>query len=138
MFSKPYVDDGWFVFPAKLADGRDVDLFRDGAPLTFEPPELVAATFKGDRWRKYMTNVWAQKGEKYRLPFGRYLCRTWNASHPEAQRLETFEMIYMRRDTLADGSKAPVQRVMIWRHECFDGMFKKWSKETSGKPLSEG
>lgn len=128
MFSKPYVDDGWFVFPAKLADGSDVDLFRDGAPLTYEPPTLIAATFKGDRWRKYMTNIWSSSGEAHRLPFGRYLCRTWNGAHTESQRLETFEMVYMRQDTRPDGSKAPVQPVVMWRHECFDGMFKKWGR----------
>jgi hypothetical protein len=128
MFSRPFVDDGWFVFPAKLADGRDVDLFRDGAALTYEPPSLIATTFKGDRWRKYMTNIWASTGEKHRLPFGRYLCRTWNGAHPESERLETFEMMYMRQDTRPDGSKAPVTPVMMWRHECFDGMLKKWGK----------
>lgn len=129
MFSRPLVDDGWFVFPAKLADGRDVDLFRDGAELTYEPPSLIAATFKGDRWRKYMTNIWASSGEKHRLPFGRYLCRTWNARLPETQRLEIFEMKYMRQDTRPDGSKAPVTPVMMWRHQCFEGMLKKWGKE---------
>jgi hypothetical protein len=129
MFSKPYVDDGWFVFPAKLADGSDVDLFRDGAPLSYDTPPLIAATFKGDRWRKYMTNIWSSSGEAHRLPFGRYLCRTWNESSPETKRLETFEMVYMRQDTQRDGTKAPVQRVMMWRHECYDGMFKKWGRE---------
>jgi hypothetical protein len=128
MFSRPFVDDGWFVFPGKLADSSDIDVFRDGAPVTFEPPKLVAATFKGDRWRKYMTNIWASRGEKHRLPFGRYLCRTWNSTHAEARRLETFEMVYMRQDTRPDGTKQPATPVKIWRHECFDGMLKKWGK----------
>jgi hypothetical protein len=129
MFSRPFVDDGWFVFPGKLASGADIDVFRDGAPVSFEPPQLIAATYKGDRWRKYMTNVWSTANEKHRLPFGRYLCRTWNSSHPESERLETYEMVYMRQDTLPNGTKAPVQRVMIWRHECFDGMLEKWKKK---------
>lgn len=125
MFSRPFIDDGWFVFPGKLANGADVDVFRDGAPVSFEPPKLIAATYKGDRWRKYMTNVWSSANEKHRLPFGRYLCRKWNSSHPETERLETYEMVYMRQDSLPNGTKAPPQRVMIWRHECFDGMLEK-------------
>ena len=128
MFSKPLGSDGWFVFPARLADGSDVDLFRDGAPLTYEPPSEIATMFKGDRWRKYMSNLRSSRQKKHRLPFGRYLCRSWNKTHSDSRKLEAFKIIFMQQKLESNGSKSPIKRVQLWRHECVKGMLKKWEK----------
>ena len=76
MFSpKPPSDDGWWVFPGRLRDGRAVELFRpNGGPVRrhrtlplalprgenvseARPPLLASAYFANDRWRKYLMNL---------------------------------------------------------------------------------
>ena len=50
----------------EVGDGTEVDLFNDGAPVTWEKPALVSATYKDDRWRKYLVNLWMQENSKRR------------------------------------------------------------------------
>jgi hypothetical protein len=40
----PYVvkDDGWFVIPGRLRNGKEVDVFRNGRSVSFEKPSLVS------------------------------------------------------------------------------------------------
>jgi hypothetical protein len=46
----------WYVVEGQLPNGRGVELFQDG-PLTFDRPELVSATYRDPRWRKYLMNI---------------------------------------------------------------------------------
>ena len=115
----PLVDDGWYVIPGILADGRNVDLFRNGAPVVFTKPIDVAKLYSNQRWQKYMMNLWSNDFEKYRLSYGQYLCRDWNDSHEGKDQLETFQIIYMKETTLPDYEKPTVEPVTIWDHHCF-------------------
>ncbi len=119
MFSPPLTDDGWYVIPGKLRNGKEVDVFTDGGPVKWEKPRLVAYTYKMERWRKYMMNLWLREHAPYRQYYGRYLCRDWNERHKGDEQLEQFEIIFMREDTLPDYQYSPPQKVLLWKHWCF-------------------
>ena len=53
----PVREDGWFVVPGRLVGGRTVDVFRDGAPLSWERPPLVGDSYINRRWRRYLWTV---------------------------------------------------------------------------------
>ncbi len=114
---KPTVEDGWFVIPGKLLDGSEVDLLT-GRPTTWKKPALVSATFPTYRWRKYMVNLWNKDNKEYRRFYGKYLCRSWNASHSGDQRLNTLEIFFMLEMTHRNHIAKPEKR-RIWRHYCF-------------------
>jgi hypothetical protein len=114
----PLIEDGWYVVDANLRNGTKVDLLT-GRPVTFEKPEWVSATYKNERWRKYMMNLWMRDYSAYRLYFGRFLCRSWNDKHPDTEDVTTFELSYMLEKTLPDYQKPEVEKVVIWSHDCF-------------------
>lgn len=119
MFSPfPLKDDGWYVIPGTLRDGSEVDVFRDGAPVSWEKPKYVAYTYKNQRWQKYMMNLWSRDFSKFREFYAKYLCRSWNESHKGGEQLDHFTIYFMREDTRADG-EAPPEKVNLWNHYCF-------------------
>lgn len=116
---KPATDDGWYVIPARLRDGTEVDLFTNGAPVQWGKPVDVAATYRNQRWRKYLRNIWEREHASHRRYFGQYLCRTWNAEPHVHTILETFQIFYMKEETLPGGVSAAPEKVLLWSHRCF-------------------
>ena len=120
MFSpRPMTDDGWYVIPGKLLNGKEVDLFTGGKPVSWDRPACVSATFSDTRWRKYMLNLWSADCSAHRLWYARYLTRCWNDTHEGDEKMESFEIDFMRQNTTADGVRPPPEKVMIWQHFCF-------------------
>ena len=115
----PLKEDGWYVMPGTLRDGTQVDLFTEGGPVYWEKPDLVSATYKNQRWRKYLMNLWQKNHSAHRLHYGRYLCRQWNTWHTRQKRLDTFRIYFMREDTLPHFQVAKPQKILLWRHYCF-------------------
>ena len=118
MFGDPYENDGWIVVPGLLADGSVVDLFRDGAQLTWEKPLVVSETFKNYRWRKYLLSIQNEPLKQFRAYYLRYLCRTWNDAHEGGKRLASAEMVFIREKTLSNRTIAPPERMLKASHEC--------------------
>jgi hypothetical protein len=116
---KPATDDGWYVIPARLRDGSEIDLFTNGADVQWTKPDDVAATYHNQRWRKYLRNIWEREHAGHRLYFGQYLCRAWNAVHHDRETLDTFQIFYMKEETLPGGNIAPPEKVLLWSHRCF-------------------
>lgn len=118
MFSpSPLKEDGWFVMPAQLKNGTEVDLFRNGASVRWEKPELVSAMYPNDRWRKYMVLLGAAVNTDRRLPFARYLCRRWNSTHPPDQQIQTMQIYLMEEDTLPNYEVSKPRPVLLWTHK---------------------
>jgi predicted DCC family thiol-disulfide oxidoreductase YuxK len=122
MFQQPFINDGWFAVPALLKDGNRVDLFKgngEGGPLDWKKPPVVSATFTSDRWRKYMLALSTEARDDELREYGRFLCRKWNSTHADGELLEQFDVDYMQENTLLQGGKAPVKKVILWNHHCF-------------------
>ena len=116
----PMTDDGWYVIPGKLRNGSEVDVYKDGAPVSYGKPPLVSKTYMDQRWQKYIMNLWRSDFSKYRLYYGKYLCRTWNNEHTEdGEKLEEFKIIYMREDTLPNYQTPTIKPTTTWEHYCF-------------------
>jgi hypothetical protein len=114
----PLTDDGWYVMPGRLRDGRRIDVMT-GGELTHEKPADVSAMYPNDRWRKYMMNIWSRANAAHRLYLGRYLCREWNEGRPWGEQLVSYEMSFMLEPTGNPGTTPAVQKVLLWEHHCF-------------------
>jgi hypothetical protein len=119
MFSPPLIEDGWYVIPGTLKNGKEVDLFKGGGSVRWEKPANVRTTYKNERWRKYMNNLLIKKHADYRLYYAKYLCRDWNSRRQGDEQLDRFEIIYMREDTLPNKRTAPPVKLTLWKHWCF-------------------
>ena len=117
---RPLDEDGWYVIEANQINGGQVDLFRDGAPVAYLKPHRIAAMYPNARWRKFMMNIWSRDNSDWRLYYGRYLTRKWNTTHKGGEQIKTFTINFMLKKTLPDGKSAPIEKVSIWSHHCFD------------------
>lgn len=122
MFSPgPLTEDGWFVIEGQRRDGTTLDMFIEGREqVDWKKPAFIAHTFRNERWRKYMMNLWLADNARYRLPFGQYLSRKFNKSGRGPREVSQFHIYYMKEITNPDGSEQPPEKVMIWHHWCFD------------------
>jgi hypothetical protein len=136
MFSPgPLTEDGWFVIEGRRRDGTTVDMLNGGDKVSWEKPPWIADTFKNERWRKYMMNLWMSDNSRYRLPFGQYLSRKFNQAGRGPRELTEFKIYYMKEITNPDGSEQPPEKVMIWHHWCFDSPpEEKNDSSNSGSP----
>lgn len=118
MFSPfPFKEDGWFLAPARLADGTQVNLMRPGVPLSFTKPANLSATFPDPMWQKYLLNLWSNSNAVHRPYYTAYLVRTWNNSHAPAQRVQSMELVYMQQNNLPDLRKDKVKKVVVWQQK---------------------
>ena len=120
----PLRDDGWYVIPGVLRNGQQVDVFRNGAPVSFEKPSsaAIAAQYKDERWRKYLMNLYLADYSDYRVHYGRYLCRRWNEGRVsnDPRLLDTFEIYFMMRtNVLRTQPPRKHEKILLHRHHCF-------------------
>ncbi|HET8880539.1 MAG TPA: HTTM domain-containing protein [Solimonas sp.] len=116
----PLKEDGWWVFPARLADGSEIDLLHPqrGAP-DYGKPENYATEQENIRWLTYRGRLWQKQYAAHRRWYGKYLCRQWNAGHHGHERLMSFQMIYMLERTPPPGETPQVEQVVTWRQDCY-------------------
>lgn len=111
--------DGWFVIPAFLENGEQIDLYKGGGAVSFEKPEVVCYQHPNMRWRKYMMNLKVLKNAEHRAPFADYLCNKWNAEHPD-EKIERLQVIFMREDTPNPKETKPVypRKIFLKNYTC--------------------
>ena len=122
MFSRPILEDGWFVYDGRLQNGAPFDLktLRQEAP-SYDRPRLLSAEFPDERWQKYLMNLQQKSFEKHRLLYGRYLCRRINVGRPEGEKLESFDWVFVMERLTGEGTgRIGPTRQVLWRHRCFD------------------
>ncbi|MCA9778073.1 MAG: HTTM domain-containing protein [Candidatus Eremiobacteraeota bacterium] len=123
----PMTEDGWYVIEGRFRDGRVLDLFQNGKEITWAKPLQVAKTYRNQRWRKYLMNIWLAEYADYRLPYGQYICRKWNKNRAFEEQLLNFDIIFMLEMTNPDGTEQLPEKKTIWEHQCF---------ETSSEPAA--
>src|SRR5262249_53737191 len=109
---------GWFVIPGKLRNGQEVDLYRDGAPVSWERPKLPSAEYKDERWRQYMIRLISGQRPRY-YEYNQYLCRSWNETHFGDQQLQSFVIYVMTTTPAPYNQKQPAVRTVYWKSNCF-------------------
>jgi len=111
-------DDGWCVMPGKLRDGRVVDIFNSGKPVTWKEPESIPKLNRMYHLTLYYLNIHWKSNAYYRKPWAEYLCREWNSTHPLDQQLLGFDIDFMERDVLPDYQKPVPYKVLLLSHYC--------------------
>lgn len=112
-------DDGWFVIPAALADGRIIDVSPHGPELHWEKPALLSADFSSARWARYLhqTSNPAANGS-LRRAYVRWLCREWNASHAPADQIARVDVFFVRERSAPPGITPETRPQHLASHEC--------------------
>lgn len=114
----PVKESGWYVIPAILLDGEEVDLYRDGAPLDWKAPPLISATYANVRWKKYLMNLpFGAKNEINKSLYANYLRRQWNGRHVEDKQILTLEIVFMMKIISLKNPVLFHTKNVLWRQE---------------------
>lgn len=119
----PLKEDGWWVFPGRLADGSEVDLLHpERAAPDYRKPANYATEQENIRWLTYRGRLWEKRYAANRRWYGRYLCQQWNdgstVTSDPMKRLQSLQMIYMLERTPPPGEATHVEQVVVWRQDC--------------------
>jgi len=119
----------WYTVEGTLDDGSQMELWRNEgmfnwkgnpAPYNRNKPSPFAATIGNHRWFKLYESMNAGPHEEViRLNLGRYICREYNARHPE-NRVYQFNIIYRNEQQHLDGTRTQLGDVTFWSHICYD------------------
>jgi hypothetical protein len=112
----PLRDDGWYVVRGTCRDGTQVDVLRGGGPVRWEKPDLVSASYKNERWRKYLLNLWYKSNAPHRPYYAAYLFRDWNERHTGGAQLESLEIYFMLKVTLPAYQVSRPKKVFLCRY----------------------
>jgi hypothetical protein len=105
VFGHPPKYDCWFVYQARLQDGRTVDLLTGEPARAYERPPLGSREFTNHRWRKLHSRLPQRAGEPYREPLADYFRRRWNDAHPPQEQVVQLDL-YCYRQALEQGRPA--------------------------------
>jgi len=111
MFEDTPSKDGWYVARARLRDGSEADLLRQGAAVDWNRPHFPAGMFPNHRWRKLFREMayFDSFGyQVFREPVARHLCRVWNARQPPARHVTEFDFVYCTEKTEPGRDGVPV------------------------------
>jgi hypothetical protein len=140
---QPGLADGWFVFPGQLRNGDELNLYtwfhdRREAPVSFEKPDVIHATFKTNRWSDYFAELLAyttdlaeeegldeqdvlQLIDRYWTPLLAHVCDDWNEGHPKDRSLQQLTAVFMSEITPPPGEPLEVEKIVLHTHVCADG-----------------
>lgn len=90
---------GWFVIVGERANGTEIDVWNGNDPVDWARPELPSATYRSQRWRKFLDNITNPRHAVVRPYFLRWLCKDWNESHDEADRVRALTLYQMAHTT---------------------------------------
>lgn len=103
---EPPTDNGWYVVPVYLENGRGFD-HMTGKAVTWEKPGLISAMYADHRWRKYFLSLRDDTRVGHRRHFAEYLCRVYAG----AESVDVFYVI----DT---GAPEDRYRLSFLEHRC--------------------
>ncbi|MCA9385931.1 HTTM domain-containing protein [Candidatus Dojkabacteria bacterium] len=116
----PLMDDGWYVIVGTQTDGRDINVQKSHEKyIDWEKPEFVAQTYKNQRWRKFMMNIWERSNTGYREPYAKYLCWNWNQNEEHAQQLSSIKIYFVEERTLPNYGVEEPKEVLLHTQNCF-------------------
>jgi hypothetical protein len=119
----PLTDDGWYVIPATLRDGRTVDAagvlrgHTEVRPLSWRKPASVRDSYDGEHWRKYLESLRLHNPGQH-LYLSRYICREWNRGRPVPERIDSLVVGYMAQQVQRDGKHSTPALRPLWAHRC--------------------
>jgi hypothetical protein len=95
---------GYWIGVGQLHDGRVVDVIELDQTVEMEPPADYAASMPNDNWRQYWSTISQPRYAGLRPYLADYLCRRWNRSARDDQRVERVRVIWVREVVIAPGA----------------------------------
>ena len=112
-------DAGWFVMPARLADGRIVDVAPHGPDLRWEKPKWPSTDFESARWAEYLHQISnLEANGSLRRAYVRWLCRDWNAAHRAAEQVERIDVYFVTEHSELPGRPEETTIHRLASHDC--------------------
>lgn len=121
----PGVQDGWFVAQGETLGGRQIDLLRDGAPVSLDKPESVSASFPNHRWRCWLLNLGNRRDARVNTSFATWLANDWNTRHPGPQSVKRVTLIFVSEPTPLPEQNLVTNPVILHEFECPESLYKK-------------
>jgi hypothetical protein len=106
MFGQVAEQEQWVYGAATLADGRVIDLLRQGRPLERERPAGGFAALGTHRWHKLFWVMPREACRVFAAPTAAALARDWNARHGPADQVRSLELRFAMRRESRDGDQA--------------------------------
>lgn len=110
----PLREDGWFLIPATLRNGKQIDLYTS-QELNWQKPERCSACFKNDRWRSFMLNLVFDDNNHISLAqYARYLWQQWDSTHPYEEQLLNLDIIFMSKRNSLNAPPQQNDKFTLW------------------------
>ncbi|MEQ8786962.1 MAG: HTTM domain-containing protein [Pirellulaceae bacterium] len=103
MFSTPLQQNYRFVAQAKLRDGEQVDVLRDGQSVDLEHPERLRPVEPNVRWMLHYMGLTGPQYVWFAQDTAEYLRRQWNATHDQPHQIESLAVMMVRKRPYHDG-----------------------------------
>ncbi len=121
-------EDGWYVIPGVLKDGRVVNLWWTGPELSWEKPKLISAYHRSHRWNAYEMRLTESLYESpqfshFRRRYAEWHCHRWNATHSGDDELVSLDVWFIderTRDDLTPPGQIPRR---LYSLQCSDGYY---------------
>lgn len=105
------VKDGWYVIHATLEDGTSIDLISGREP-DFTRPGSISETYRGARWRRYLTNVMNRPYQSLLPWYSHYLRQKWSREHPDKP-MVALTIFFMNDSSFPDYRFAPPSKRIL-------------------------
>jgi hypothetical protein len=147
MFSTPRTGDGWYETTGVLNGNATVDLMGWGGPVPKKPrfndaadysdpafmpqtsdgkdrPMWFVRRFASSGWKKFIMMLREKNRAKWRLEYGKYLCRTWNGlgaaeKANDKGQLLTFKIKFHHEPSVWIGKGQGTRTETLHSHRCF-------------------
>jgi len=107
LWSTP-IDNRYYVFPARLRDGSEVDL-HTRQPLDWSAPRRRS---RNNHWWKYQLNLSRRHGGGMRPFYAAWLAREWNRRHSPERWVEDLRLVQLSGRWTAE--PAQMRRTVLW------------------------
>jgi hypothetical protein len=116
---EPNRDDGWWVLVGWMGDGTEVNLFsmRAGS-VSFQRPRDSFLSVGGERWATILFRLSTDVIAFLRPRVVDFLCRRWNASHPDP--LVEAQLYFVGERTEPPGKPMTIKPRLLLRSSCAD------------------
>lgn len=98
----------YYVFPARLRDGSEIDL-HTGQALDWSAPRRRSSN---NHWWKYQLHLSRPSGARLREAYADYLMREWNRGRPPERWVAELRLVELRGPWTAD--PATLARTQLW------------------------
>lgn len=108
----------WIVIPGRLQNGKVVDLFQNGKPLSWKTPIVTSETFKNSSWITLMNELATRRGGYNFKQYGKFLCSEWNSHHSNSEKLQTLDIYLASQQYSSHLKEAQYRTLLLSNYSC--------------------